>query len=405
MPSEGYEGGYPMTQPSDEILISADAHVGETDDLWKRIPEPLRRYAATYEMHKDGSFYLEIEGIPVDFQVIDGEPNFDKEFRKDPSYGTDVDVRRRHMAREGVDAQVMFPNAGLGMGVGNVPAEFRIAWARAHNDYVHDLFGIDPERFKPAAMIPVDDIDAAVDEARRCVERGFASLFLPCAVPWRPYGMPFYEPLWCFAEEARVPLNFHVFSGNLALGGDFAAVGLVPQDKVEVSRRSLASRTEEQLETVAGMAAGMSPIIELTGSHVLERHPELRFIVTEGECGWLAWTLQAMDQMQERRNLGMRRLPMRASDYFRRQGAVSITDDRVALNNVEFTGSDCLVWGNDYPHDEGTFPDSRRQIDEIYKRLGDRDARKVLCENAARIFGFDLEKLAARKHEIAAAAH
>ena len=47
----------------------------------------------------------------------------------------------------------------------------------------------------------------------------------------------------------------------------------------------------------------------------------------------------------------------------------------------------------------------QQRIDEIYQRLGDRDARKVLCENAARIFGFDLEKLAARKHEIAAAAH
>jgi hypothetical protein len=96
--------------------------------------------------------------------------------------------------------------------------------------------------------------------------------------------------------------------------------------------------------------------------------------------------------------------PIRASEYFRRQGAVTITDDVVALNNVEFTGVDCLVWGNDYPHDEGTYPKSRTQIDEIEKRLGPKDARKVLCENAARIFGFDLEYLAANKDEIRNAA-
>jgi predicted TIM-barrel fold metal-dependent hydrolase len=179
----------------------------------------------------------------------------------------------------------------------------------------------------------------------------------------------------------------------------------MPQSSVEEARESWASQPdEEQLETVIGMAAGMAPILELTGSHVLERHPDLRFIVTESECGWLAWSLQAMDQMQERRRLGMRRLPMRASDYFRRQGAITITDDLVALNNVEFTGVDCLVWGNDYPHDEGTYPNSRTQIDEITKKLGPRDARKVLCGNAARIFGFDLEYLAENKGEIQAAA-
>ena len=67
---------------------------------------------------------------------------------------------------------------------------------------------------------------------------------------------------------------------------------------------------------------------------------------------------------------------------------------------MEFTGVDCLVWGNDYPHDEGTYPHSRTQIDEIIKRLGPIDARKVLCENAARIFGFDLDYLAAHKSEV-----
>ncbi len=178
----------------------------------------------------------------------------------------------------------------------------------------------------------------------------------------------------------------------------------MPQSFIETARESWnATNDEEQLDTVIGMAAGMAPIIELTGAHVLERHPDLRFIVTESECGWLAWSLQAMDQMQERRHLGMRRLPMRASDYFRRQGAITITDDDVALRTLESRDARRLLWGNDYPHDEGTFPNSRTQIDEIQKRLSAEDAHKVLCGNAARIFGFDLDHLAANKGEIEAA--
>ncbi len=158
-----------------EVLVSADAHVGETDECWKRIPEPLRRYQSTGEFRPDGAILLQIEGVEVELGVRDGikAVDFEKEFRRDPSRGTDLDVRRSHMAREGVDAQVIFPNEGLGMGVGDVPTEFRIAWARAYNDYVYEIFWNDPKRFKPAAMLPIDDIDATLAEAERCVERGF----------------------------------------------------------------------------------------------------------------------------------------------------------------------------------------------------------------------------------------
>ena len=155
---------------------------------------------------------------------------------------------------------------------------------------------------------------------------------------------------------------------------------------------------------MVGMAAGMGPILELTGSGVLERHPDLQFVITESECGWLAWALQAMDQMQERRHLYRKHLPLRASEYFLRQGHVTITDDAVALNNIQLSGgADRLLWGNDYPHDEGTWPDSGRFIDTIRKSLSSEDAQKILCGNAARLYGFDLDYLKSHKSELKAA--
>ena len=122
--------------------------------------------------------------------------------------------------------------------------------------------------------------------------------------------------------------------------------------------------------------------------------------MTESECGWLAWLLQAMDQIHERRFHNMRKLDLKASEYFLRQGTVTITDDAVALNNVEFTGTQCLMWGNDYPHDEGTFPFSRRPIEEIKAKLADQEADHVLSGNAARLYGFDLDYLAGNRDEV-----
>jgi predicted TIM-barrel fold metal-dependent hydrolase len=222
-------------------------------------------------------------------------------------------------------------------------------------------------------------------------------------VPWQPYRLDVYEPLWSLVAEAGVPLSFHVFSGNLAMGGEFGDVADMNAERVAKAKKAAAARRagEEQLETVVGMAAGMAPILELTGSGALERHPDLRFVIVEAECGWLPWALQAMDQMQERRHIYTRKLPLRAGEYFRRQGAITITDDAVALRNVEAIGSECLLWGNDYPHDEGTWPDSAPVIDSIRAALGPERAHAVLAGNAARIYGFDLDYLSTHPMELA----
>jgi predicted TIM-barrel fold metal-dependent hydrolase len=388
-----------------DVLISADAHVGETEDLRDRLPEALRCHVPLLVSTANGDVDIEVDGkilpaSPYGTADLSGRDK-EREFRSDPSRGTDLGRRMRDMAREDVRAQVVFPNISLDCGGGRTSSEYALAFAAAYNDFVWDVFSPEPKRFKPAAMLPLDDVGEAVAEATRCIERGFATLFLPCVVPWQPYRLDVYEPLWSLVAEAGIPLSFHVFSGNLAMGGEFGDVGDMSDERLERARKAGTSRHSgpEQLETVVGMAAGMAPIIELTGSGVLERHPDLRFVVTEAECGWLPWALQAMDQMQERRRLYIENLPLRASEYFLRQGAVTITDDPVALRNIESITSDCLLWGNDFPHDEGTWPDSGPIVDSIRESLAPEQAQAVLSGNAARIYGFDLDYLAANPVE------
>jgi len=135
---------------------------------------------------------------------------------------------------------------------------------------------------------------------------------------------------------------------------------------------------------------------------VLERHPNLRFAIVEAECGWLAWSLSAMDSMQQKRHLYLEHLPLKASEYFLRQGSVSISDDTAGVHNFALMDCDCILWGNDYPHDEGTFPNSRPIIEALRQSVEPGDMRKILGENAARLYGFDLDHLA--DHRIVPAA-
>jgi hypothetical protein len=75
-------------------------------------------------------------------------------------------------------------------------------------------------------------------------------------------------------------------------------------------------------------------------------------------------------------------------------GTITITDDAVALHNLELTGTACLLWGSDYPHDEGTYPHSAQVMERIRKCTTPEQAEAILAGNAARLYGFDLEKLA-----------
>ncbi|MEE3329192.1 MAG: amidohydrolase family protein [Myxococcota bacterium] len=385
-----------------EIVISADGHVQETDAMWERVPEPLRSQCApSVESHPDGVLYHSLKKSELmDVEVMEGSGPEDRqrEFRNDPSGGTDLALRRADQEADGVHAEVIFPNDLLEIGSRHDP-EMNFGVARVYNDWVFEIFAPAATRCLPVAIIPTDDIDEAVLETDRCLAKGFRSVMLPCANAWMPYDLPVYEPLWSRIEEAGIPVNFHVFTASVSFGADFAIIERMSDEDFAARRTAAAPhiaeyRKESLATTVLGMAAGMSPLVHLTGGGVLERHPDLRFIITEAEAGWLAWTLQAMDAMQARRRLGLRTLPLKASEYFLRQGAITFSDDAVAMANIELTGTDCLMWGNDYPHDEGTYPNSENARDRIRGALKPDQASALFAGNAARIYGFDLDALA-----------
>lgn len=395
-----------MNGITDYPVISADGHVDEPDELIERLPAELRSRVQLGFTPTDGGMVVNLLGFEFFVPELTREltpEELQREFRQDQTGGRDLDVRLALQQKDGVAAEVIFPNRFLGLGAGS-DLELNAAVARIYNDFVHETFSPRPDRFVAAPIILVDDIEQAVQEAERCLKLGFRTMMLPCSSPWRPYDRPEYEPLWSLIEESGVPLNFHVFTGNVMLGTDFASVEHMSSDDFNIREKSaggLGERRERLSTTVIGMAAGMGPIVHLTGGGVLERHPDLKFVVTESEGGWLAWTLHAMDAMQRRRRLGLAELSLKPSEYFKRQGALTISDDPIAIHNLEFTGANNIMWGNDYPHDEGTYPNSQPYRQQIEDATSPEDAKKILFDNAAKIYGFDenaLQELVEKQH-------
>ena len=99
--------------PASEVLISADSHVAEPAEIWDRLPPDLRALRPTSENLPDGGERYTIEGSTILLPLNEAltEDDWACEYRRDPSGARDLDRRMADMAREGVDAQVIFPEA------------------------------------------------------------------------------------------------------------------------------------------------------------------------------------------------------------------------------------------------------------------------------------------------------
>ena len=118
-------------------------------------------------------------------------------------------------------------------------------------------------------------------------------------------------------------------------------------------------------------------------------HPKMDFVIVESGAGWLAWELHAMDEAYQKHHMYARpKLDMLPSEYFKRQGYVTFGDDPVAMTTLDYYGPERLLWGNDYPHHEGTWPHSREVVEKQFAGIGEDAKRKIVRENAAALYGF-----------------
>ena len=124
----------------------------------------------------------------------------------------------------------------------------------------------------------------------------------------------------------------------------------------------------------------------IIGAAVLERYPNLRIGLGESGIGWIPYALDRMDfEWEDRfRDLG---LTMKPSDYWRRQCKATFQYDRVGTKLIDEMGVETLMWGSDYPHPDGVWPESEKYISEQFKHLPEDVTRKMTCENAGRFYG------------------
>ena len=368
------------------LCISADSHIVEAPEVFAGLEQRFGDEAPKVVRHPEYGDMLVIPGQPIRANFGVGRYGIAGLYANDPATverirrGYDgvrpgvMDPVKRIEDQEidGIDAEVLYPS--LLFAVYRMQnREALTATFKNYNDWLANYCAQVPHRLFPLACIPLFDIDTAIEELERAKALGHRGGCIPCVPPADlPYSDRHYDRFWAAAEELRMPLAMHIFTTATANHG-------LP-NWGPIANYALAQ---------AGLGAVISDII---CGGVTARYPELRFVPTEWETGWVAHFLQRLDWAMHREPAGAApEVVENPSWYFHRNFLMTFEDDKVGVMTREDIGVRNLMWGNDYPHHDSIFPNSQAILDQIFAGVSAEDRYRITVANCCELYGLPFE--------------
>ena len=395
-----------MTEQAPELdvlagikIIDADTHLSEPADLWtSRAPARYRDLVPQQrQINGRGRWVI---GGDIDLggtgasSVVDpqGEKTYGVGWMKlDVSEvhaaSSQIPARLAMMNRLGVYAQIMYPNLA---GFGNQAflrvqdPELRLLCAQIYNDAGAEHQEQSGQRIFTMALVPWWDIDAAVQEVRRCAAMGLRGV-VTCSNPedagLADLSRPDWEPFFEACQELGMSINFHIGSSQREM--DFYGKTSWPSHGNE-TRLALGS---------ANLFMGNARVIgNLIYAGVAERFPGCKFVSVESGVGWVPFYLDALDyEMHETMPNDAKKLSLLPSEYYKRQFYSCFWFERTGLvGAIAALGAETVLFETDFPHPTCLYPNGRDHIRSSLAQLDDYTRRRVLQDNAAALYRIEV---------------
>jgi predicted TIM-barrel fold metal-dependent hydrolase len=353
-------------------LISVDTHGGGPPEqvYAERVPRRFREEIAAYTTRK-------IEGEGENKRESDPTSTWKRRRALTPELLDKIEntadtpeSRLELLGLDGVGGAVILAGGGVPYLPG-VSVEAAVAQCQVFNDWMAETYRKYYDRFAPAAASPLAyDIDAGVKELRRAAKLGLRPVLIP-RVQDRLVNRPEYDPFWAEVNDLGIPL---MGPGGITDNKPYRNPGgAVPN-------------------IVYCKYTQMEPVSLLVCSGVLERFPNVVVAAHESDIGWLVWCMEAMDRYYLKHAYWVSpQLPLMPSEYVQRQLKFGFEEDPIGIQNRHITGLEPLMWGNDFPHHEGTWPQSRDVIAETFGDCTMAEMKQITHDNAAKLYGLKVD--------------
>ncbi len=359
-------------------VIDSDGHVIETHIDWESYIEPAYKQDAP-RLLVDAAGYprLYMEGRVRPKHAGWGRavgPPFAK-LKVGPEGMRDPKVRLEHMAVEGIDVAVLFGTIIALGGAGIEDPGYGAAVCRAYNNWLYDYCSENSDRLKGIAVVPLQDVSAAIVELRRSVtELGMVGVCSPAHVQGKNCDHVDFLPFYAECERLGVPVCFHTAPGHPGV----MAAGIERSNNFFVTH-AIAFPVELMIASASLIAAGIP-----------ERFPRLKFGFFEAGISWVPYWIERLDEHYEKLAGHVPALTKAPSEIMRgEQFFYSCEPEEHRLPEaIEDVGADRIMYASDYAHWDCEYPNSVREIAER-EEVPAEIRRKLLFDNAARFFSFD----------------
>ncbi len=370
-------------------IVSGDSHLDIAPERWTaRVPARWRDRVPRLVKLPGGTDGIIVENRPAlaPALAITGKP-YEQHvpdavvYEGSPGTGT-PEQRLREQDQDGVDAEILFthpmyPNHWRGIR-DNEPYR---AMFRAYNEFLAEEYcAAAPDRLIAMGLIPDTGVDDAVEEMEYCVRAGFKGVALIAFPSGKSGPAPEDDRFWAAALDLGIPLTVHeTFRGPN--GPTFPYVRTPKVDLRDPMKMLVRFADEHALNPVQLAMAG-----------VYDRFPKLRIYWAETQIGWLPFGLSQIDDCFDRSRHWLERLyglesPVRPlSTYLLTANLWGFLRDPVGVRLRHDIGVDRVLWGSDFAHAAGDWPNSRRIIDEIFVGVPDEERHRMLAGNAVEFF-------------------
>jgi uncharacterized protein len=357
------------------LPISADSHITEPPDCYRAHIEPRYRDIAPHVVSdaRLGDIYV-VEGMKqtIPMALVAGAGVDASKLRKTGAKfeelhrgGWDPTVRLADQDRDGVAAEVIYPTVGMVL-CNHKDLDYKAACFEAYNRWLSGYVSFDTSRLIGLGQAAIRTPAEGIKEFEQIKAMGFKGVMMPGMPGVSDYDDPIYDPLWEASVALELPLSFHILT--------------------TAAERPRGPKINSFLSIIRGCQDIMSTMIF---GGVFARYPALKVACVEADAGWAPHFMYRMDHAYKRHRhwLEGKELPRMPSEYFRDNIRLTFQDDHVAFQLSEMLGPNQLMWANDFPHSDSTWPWSKEVIAEQTSHMSPDAKQRVLRDNVRSFYG------------------
>ncbi len=358
-------------------IISADSHITEPPGTYVDRIDHAFKHRAPRMVHdaKRGDLFV-IEGLdkPIPMGLIAGAGKsaeeltmFGARFEDMHRGGWDPEARLADQDRDGVSAEVLYPTVGM-MLCNHPDFDFKHACFAAYNRWIAEYAGAHPDRLLGIGQTAMRSVEDGIADLESIKALGLRGVMLPGNPAGADYHDARWDPFYEAAVGLQLPLSFHILTST--------------QDQGKTRG--------PKLNAFMAIIRGCQDILgTFIFGGVFERHPGLRVVSVEADAGWVPHYMYRMDHAYSRHRywLPSGTLTKMPSEYFREHVYTTFQDDWTAFQVKDLCNIRRLLWANDFPHSDSTWPESQAVLARHAASLTEAERDLVLHDNVAELYG------------------